>query len=200
MYHTDQEIAEGLRQGDEAAYTQLYRNYYKSLCSYSYLLVKDHDTAEEIVQELIYKIWDKRKTLSFAPKLKTYMFRAVYNNSLQYIKKSLILSEDIDSSIKDNSFDEVKMDEAEMKSRINRSLSKLSHQSVEIFRMNRTFNYTYTEIAEKLNLSIKTIEYHISKVLKHLRSDLKDYLPTIILLLLGLNNFHALYNMSKQLL
>jgi len=82
----EKEIISEIKKGNRQVFESLFREYYSALCAYSKLVVKRNDIAEDIVQELFYKIWNKKNSLNITTSLKSYIYRSVYNNSIDYIQ------------------------------------------------------------------------------------------------------------------
>jgi RNA polymerase sigma-70 factor (ECF subfamily) len=183
MITNDLELFEQIKQGNEAAFESLFRSYYSSLCFFCNKIVKDAVVAEEIVQDIFYHFWEKRTTMTFTLSVKAYLFKAAYNNSLKYLRHQKIIQEhenhvismDNNVQLPDN-YAEV----GEMMHIINQTLTQVPKKTREIFELNRYKGLKYHEIAEKLNISIKTVEAHMSSLLKTFRINLKDYLPLIL--------------------
>lgn len=179
-------LLHNLRNGKKEAFHFLYDNYYNPLCNFSYKYVKDRDVAEDIVQNLIFKIWEKRDTLNIPEEMKGYLFRSVLNNSLDYIRKNNknnISSEEI-SDNDDYSYNEDKIETYELHEKVNKLKNNLPKSTINIFNLNRNEGLTYTEISKKLNISVKTVEYHMSKTLKYFKTNLSEYLSVFVFLIL----------------
>lgn len=188
MQVSDKEIALRIRQGDHKAFEMLYDLYYVKLCSYCNSIVKNLPVAEEIVQELIYTVWDRRTTLSFEPELKQYLYRSVYNNAITHVKKEskLAINSELTSFIADSlpRYYQDELETKELSETIENTLSSLPAQTKDIFQMNRDEEMSYKEIAEKTKLSVKSIEYHMSKAIKVLQKELSRYLMLVIFILI----------------
>jgi len=189
------DIVNGLIIGDEETYIALFVEYYISLCSYSRRYVGRKDVAEEIVSDTFMKIWENRRTITINTSVKAYLFKAVCNNSLNYLrklKKEEILDDYyLEASSENISFATIAEDIEEqslimdnMSSRIEEAVSQLPEQQQKAFRLKRFDGKKTKEVAEIMNLSVKTIEMHLSKATLNLRRNLKDYLPAFLLYLL----------------
>jgi RNA polymerase sigma-70 factor, ECF subfamily len=164
---------------DKESFELLFRQYYQMLCSYAYRFVNDADTAEEIVQDLFYKIWEKRSEIQINTSEKSYLYSAVHNRCLKFIEhrnvesryKSYYLmhGSEIDNAPPQNS------NVRELQIIIDQTLDTLPERCGRIFRLNRFEGLKYQEIADKLAISIKTVEANMGKALKILRKNLKDY-------------------------
>jgi RNA polymerase sigma-70 factor, ECF subfamily len=181
MVTNDLELFERIRIGDELAFELLFRTYFKSLCHFAFKIVKDVAVSEEIVQNLFYNIWEKRKKLELSTSVKSYLFKSVHNNSLKYLRHQKIVF-DYEAKIKSNQNPPFELQEniaeiGEMMLIIQQTLDEVPARTKEIFQLNRDEGLKYQEIAEKLDISIKTVEAHMTSVLKLLRANLKEYLP-----------------------
>lgn len=175
-----------IKQGNKEAFVELYKLYYKPLCKYAFNLVKNLDVAEEMVQDVIFKIWERRETLNIPDYLKEYLFKSVFNNCMNYIKEKYndeahlkelsLLYQTNENEFKD--FIILK----EMEDKIMQAIESLPERSRSIFKMNRFDGLTFAEIATKINITAKGVEYHMSIALRQLSSDLKEYLPLLIFL------------------
>ncbi len=187
-------ILEGIFIGDEETYIYLFREYYVSLCSYSRRYVGRKDVAEEIVSDTFLKIWENRRTLKINSSVKAYLFQAVCNNSLNYLRKlknEIHLEEYFRETSSENIAFEATSEEIEEQSlmmenmdrKIEEAVSQLPEQQQKAFRLKRFEGKKTKEIAEIMGLSVKTIEMHLSKATFHLRENLKNYLPSFLLFL-----------------
>ena len=167
------------------SFETVFRQYYPGLRGYALKLLSDEALADEAVQEVFLKIWQKKEELNIQSSIKSYLFRAVHNHSLNMIKsykvKEVHHQYIADTSITADMTDTMESQEAE--ERILGAIAKLPTQCAKIFRMSRFQGLKYKEIAKKLNISPKTVEVQMGKALKRLREDLKDYLPLLLFLL-----------------
>lgn len=166
-------------------FERVYIEYYPSLLAYARNFVYPKE-AEDIVQDLMVWLWEKRKTLHIKSTLKGYLFLAIRNNCLTYISQNTDRVQLVDyfpenlKAIRHN-VDYSVIEELSLK--IEEALARLPENYRIVFEMNRFGNKTYNEIAVELGISTKTVEYRMSQALKNLRVELKDYLPLIYLLL-----------------
>jgi RNA polymerase sigma-70 factor (ECF subfamily) len=191
-------ITHKLREGDNDTYVFLFRKYYVPLCSYARRYVGRKDVAEEIVSETFFNIWRNRAKLEIRSSVKGYLFHAVCNNSLNYLRK-LKNEESLDSFFKDNpsenigfafSSEELPSDSLMLKDltkTIEDAVISLPPQQQTVFRLKRYEGKKNGEIAEIMGLSVKTVEMHLSRALLSLRKNLREYLPELILLLIMKN-------------
>lgn len=164
--------------GDMKAYEGIFLKYYPNLCAYARQFVSEGN-AENIVQDLMLWIWENRRMLSRDMNLSAYLFRAVRNRCIVSINHQDMqrrvfgsLREEIVAQIENYDFPVIE----EMKSDIDKAIEELPETYREAFVMSRFHKKTYTDIAEKLNVSAKTVDYRIQQSLKILRDRLKKFL------------------------
>ncbi len=161
------------------SFEALFRQYYQMLCTYALRFVKDPDTAEEIVQDLFYKLWEKRAELQINTSIKSYLYSAVHNRCLKFIEHRnvetkyrnyyLLHESEIDNEPGDSA------SISELHGVIENTLNALPERCSRIFRLNRFEGLKYHEIALKLSISVKTVEANMGKALKLMRKNLKNY-------------------------
>lgn len=160
---------------NENTFEKLYDEYYSSLCFFANKYLQDLDLSRSLVQELFVNLWLKREKIVVRDSIKPYLYKAVRNKSIDYLresKKSVRLSDISENRL--NSPFEDKLEEAELNSRINQSINELPEKCREIFLLCRFEDLKYNQIAEKLNISVKTVEMQMGIALKKLRSKLSD--------------------------
>jgi RNA polymerase sigma-70 factor (family 1) len=180
----EQQYWQLISQGDKKVYEELFKAYYQPLCNYACSMLKDIDEAEEVVQTIFFNIWNKRESLQISTSVKSYVYRAVHNDCLNKIKHGkvrAVYAEDYKSTMSGGSSNSEKLLEAkELNRQINEAIAGLPEQCGLVFKLSRFENLKYSEIAEQLEISVKTVENHMGKALKILRVQLKDYLPLVI--------------------
>lgn len=166
-----------IRHGDIRAFEMLFRQYYEALCLYSNRIVDDMSVSEEIVQELFYKLWKDRHSIKIRLSVKSYLYGAVRNQSLQYLEHLKVREQyhrvtlDMDMS---NPTPLDVLEYNELKRQYESVLENLPKRRREIFQMSRIEGKSYEQIARELSLSVKTIEAEISKTLQTLRKNIKN--------------------------
>ncbi|MES2559091.1 MAG: RNA polymerase sigma-70 factor [Bacteroidota bacterium] len=185
---TDSELILNIRAGDIRSFERMFNLYAENLVRYATTIVKNSDDAEDIVQQLFVTLWDKKGIPDAGGSLKSYLYRSVYNSSLNKLKQVKVReSYAADSNyVSDGhaaSANEV-LEHKETAHRIEAAIEELPEQCRLIFRMSRIEQLRYQEIADQLGLSVKTVEAQMGKALKHMRVRLKDYVPAIIIYLL----------------
>ncbi|WP_236976014.1 RNA polymerase sigma-70 factor [Membranihabitans maritimus] len=176
----------------EDEFENLFKENFQSLHSYAFTIIQDQFSAEEVVQTVFLKLWEKRENINFHTSIKAYLYKSVYNYSLNFIRDRKTRKQHSMESMR-NTPSHTKEDEnhettSELMQKIQESLKELPEKCRTVFYLSRFENLKYREIAEKLDISIKTVEVHMGKALKHLRLSLAEYLPLLILILSILNS------------
>jgi RNA polymerase sigma-70 factor (ECF subfamily) len=165
--------------GDFKAFEDLFRAFYGDLCNYAYQYSRDKDTAEEIVQDLFYKLWEKKETIMIRSSIRSYLYRSVYNNAMMLIREKNVrkttntLPED--SQMFPGQMPDEQLETRELDRVVESTLSAMPKKVRRIFEMSRFEGLKYKEIADKLLISIKTVEANMGKALKLFRENLKEY-------------------------
>jgi len=185
----DKELYQKLKLGDERAFQVLFRKYYPAMCNFARQFLNDPELAEETVQDMFVKIWEKRESLNIESSVKHYFFRSVRNHCLNQIQHEKIKKQ-YASMVLETAQQEINPDqyyiEVGLVDRIEKSIDSLPPKRQEIFRLSREQGLKYKEIAETLNISVKTVEAQMGLALKHLRDELKEFsnhLMTLFLIL-----------------
>lgn len=185
----DKSLTLELARGNEKAFEAIFSKYYKALCSFSKQFLNDDELAEETVQDMFVKIWEKRFSLSIETSLEHYLFRAVRNhcfNQLQHQKIKNRYAEKVLKNTETEIHSEEYFLEPDLKNKIEEAINSLPPKRKEIFRLSREEGLKYKEIADQLDISVKTVEAQMGLALKYLREKLKDFNDTLELLFLFL--------------
>lgn len=179
-----QTIAQLLR-GDEATYEGVYKQYFQGLYAYAYSILGDDLQAEEIVQQLFLKLWEKKESLQIETSLQAYLYKAVYFQSLNYIKHLKVRKEYQQHTVfqmKQSTSERAdqKVDLKFLEARFRKALSELPEQCRTVFQLSRFDALKYREIAAQLGISEKTVENHMGKALRILRVKLADFLVLLL--------------------
>ena len=169
-----------LSEGNHLVYEQLFDSVYESLCRYAYSILRDMDEAEDVVQKAFCKLWDQRESLSIQSSINSYLYRIVHNDSINVVHQQINHKEhnfkyssgihDSEDSVSDH------IAVSELEQAIAKALETLPPQCRKVFELSRMEQLSYSEIASQLNISTNTVENHISKALKLLRTELKEFL------------------------
>jgi len=192
---TDPEIIDKIYKGDHSAFQWLYQNYYVGLCIYAHRFTKNKSTAEEIVQKSIFKLWERRESLQINESIVAYLFSTVKNNCLNHLKHQQIVNrfkESISPSEQESEELIALSQETglsiyiahELENKITEAIEKLPQQCREIFKMSRFEGLKHREIAKTKGITLNTVQKQISIALNKLKTELTDYLPIVILLII----------------
>ncbi len=189
---TEIEHFRALKQGDETAFEMIFRTHYQALCNYAFSFLRDRDEAEEIVQTTFFNFWEKRQNISIQTSLKSYLYRAVRNSCLNTLKHGKIKLKHEQETMAISSEGHETVAESiigeELDQKIATAMLALPEQCRLIFKLSRFEELKYAEIADQLNISIKTVENQIGKALRIMREQLREYLPILAILMSGFIN------------
>lgn len=176
-----------LAKRDESAFEQVFKTHFKSLHGYAFTILKDDAEAEEIVQQVFFKLWDRSENLSFPDSLTAYLYRAVYNESLNFLKHQKVKFEHqlhVAYRMKNQSENAPEtMLNKELEDKLRKALNELPEQCRTVFQLSRFEGMKYREIANELHIAVKTVENHMGKALKLLRIKLVDFLTLAFIFL-----------------
>ncbi|MBK7649799.1 MAG: RNA polymerase sigma-70 factor [Flammeovirgaceae bacterium] len=181
----EKQVLETLQLGNESAFEMIFRTYYQPLCRYAYSFLQDKEEAEEVVQSSFITVWDKRNSLTIETSVKSYLYRMVRNGCLNVIKHEKVKQQHVahELAVMEVSHESVsqKVQAAELETKISEAIKTLPEQCRLVFQLSRFEELKYQEIADQLQISIKTVENHMGKALKLMRVQLKDYLPLFLI-------------------
>jgi len=169
-------------------FEDLFRSQYSDLCAVANKYLQDLDAAEEVVQSVFVKFWEGRESLQIKQSIKGYLFTAVKNNCLNQIKHLKIKEEykahnQREIALEESQFDG-ELEGSELADKIQESIDKLPDARKQIFILSRYEGLKYKEIAEKLNISIKTVENQMGSALKFMKSQLSEYLVSLLIFII----------------
>jgi len=181
----EKQVLETLQLGNESAFEMIFRTYYQPLCRYAYSFLQDKEEAEEVVQASFITVWEKRNNIAIETSLKSYLYRMVRNSCLNVIKHEKVKQQHVahELAVSEVSHESVsqKVQAAELEIRITEAMKTLPEQCRLVFQLSRFEELKYQEIADQLQISVKTVENHMGKALKLMREQLKDYLPLFLI-------------------
>ncbi len=182
---SDESLVIQLQKGNETAYKELFLKYYSPLSEYASQYIQDTE-AEELVQDLMLHLWESRQTLFIQSSLKSYLFTATRHRCLNAIKKNSyhkqthhLLYDRLKEEIEEPDYYLIN----ELSANIEKAIGELPDHYRETFILSRFGEVTNVQIAMRLGVSVKTVEYRITQSIKILRIKLKDYLPLLTFLL-----------------
>ncbi len=188
MELNDTHFIELLAKRDVGAFEKVFKDNFKKLQSYAITIVSDENVAEEMVQNVFFKLWDRRETIQIQASIAAYLYRAVYNESCNYLKHQKVKQGFLNYSI--HAMSDISAEKAskkilitELEQRIKNALNDLPEQCRTVFQLSRFEELKYKQIADTLGISIKTVEAQMGKALRIMRVKLVDYLPLVFLIL-----------------
>lgn len=187
----------GLRKGEIKAYAEIYNEFFGVLYHLCLSYLHDDKVSEEIVQDTFLKLWEIKETINDQINIYNFLYTITKNNCLNYLRnqkisikhqenlKYLEIQFNYEALEKSGDFFQIE----ELQKKIDEAIENLPPDLKETFQLSRIEEFSYKEIAEKQNISIKTVESRISKVLRILRVELKDFLPVVFFTYYFLSKF-----------
>ncbi len=190
--YSDIDLLKKVREGNEEAFELIFFNYYNKLCIYANFLLKSKETAEEVVQDVLLKLWETRHKLDITVSLRAYLYRAVHNKSVNHItclrtreKHLKNMTDDINMKPiiypLSNNYPIANLISKELEDEIEKALNALPEKCRTIFKLCRFENLSYQDVAKKMNISVNTVKTQMKRAFEKFRQVLKEYLPVIIL-------------------
>ncbi|NDV59127.1 RNA polymerase sigma-70 factor [Bacteroides sp. 519] len=182
----DQLFLRIILKNDEEAFRSLFFEYFSPLCVFAHRYIDSWETCEDIVQDVFFKIWKNKKQIVINTSGKNFLITSIRNSSIDYLRKKQTESDWQEILIKKQALNSEQHELNsifELEEMLTNALNRLPEKIRIIFEENRFEGKTYAQIASEHNISLKTVEAYISKALKQLRIELKDYLPFILLFL-----------------
>lgn len=176
-FQNDDYLIVELKKGNEEAYKYLYTNKYKNIVHYVNGLTRDYDKAEDIVQGVIVKLWNNRTEIEISGSVKSYLYKAAYHTFINEYKRDKLKETLLEKIQKTAVLELIECNDElnrEKLKHIAKLIEQLPPKRKEIFILSKTEGLTYEEIASYLDLSVKTIESHMSKALYEIRSQIKS--------------------------
>jgi len=172
-------LIDRFKAGDQSAYEMIFRFYYPGLVLFASQYVMYEEDAEEIVQDFFVRVWQKRDQVNQTGTLKPYFFTSVKNSSLNFLYKQKHQDKLIQEIVKISENNLLYQPDvfvmSDLQDAIRKAVNSLPPKCREVFILSRINGLKNEDIANKLNLSKRTVETHVSNGLKQLRIELKDY-------------------------
>lgn len=185
MVLSDKEMWEKIKNDDRKSFERLFNQYHDSLCLFSHGIIRNEEASEEIVNDVFFKIWSKRSLIQINFGIKQYLYRSVYNASLDYRKQNRTSSQysfiEIDVLINETigineEYIFNLIDSESVQKDVMDAIEQLPPQCKDVFCLSRFELLTYNEISERLNISVNTVKTQISRALDTLRKQLDKYI------------------------
>jgi RNA polymerase sigma-70 factor (ECF subfamily) len=190
MDYLEKAIVNNLKSGDAEAFEYVFRNYFKKLFNYADNLLRNNYQAEEVVTDVFTKLWTNRSQLTVKTSLHSYLFRAVYNNCLNQIRRVkvenkyksyfLYCFKEMQTNAQDYPF--ARLVEKELEQKIDEIITSLPEQCRAMFLLSRDEGLTHEEIAVRFGVSVNTVHTQIARALKKFREELQNYLLLLLVL------------------
>lgn len=186
LENKDKHIIQSL---DRSTFEILFRSHFTGLCFFAQKYVKDFDASKEIVQDAFLSLWEKRETIDMDRSVKSYLTMIIHNKCTNYLRDNRKFDQyilNIENLLEVPEYEGAdSMVENELKIKIDTAIQELPEKCREVFMMNRYENLKYQEIADKLQISVKTVETQMSKALQHMRIRLAEYVTIVVTLVIS---------------
>jgi RNA polymerase sigma-70 factor (ECF subfamily) len=171
---------------DERSFELIFKEFYPPLVMFANKFTKDSDASADIVHQVFIKFWEKREEMEPDQRLKSYLFTSVHNRCLNYLRdRKKFVQSDLPAdyaALNQYVEDPLRMEEEELRSQIDAAIEALPEKTREVFILSRFEDLKYKEIAERLDISVKTVENQMGRALRMLREKLGDYLVILIMI------------------
>ncbi|MBN2273982.1 MAG: RNA polymerase sigma-70 factor [Bacteroidales bacterium] len=185
---TEKEILDLLNRGDEEAIRFIFDAYYEKLCLYAEAIIKDHQAAEDIVEDLFVSVWINAKTNPVHTAIKNYLYKSTYHNCLKHINKRRTEdrnTEKLHYTLKDieimhhetSGYPLSGLLVSEIEKKAEDILESLPEQCKKIYKLNRLEGLNYPEIAARLKITVGTVKTQMSRAFQKFREGLKEFMP-----------------------
>ena len=179
--YTDVELVYLLRKGDREAFSEIFNRYHLQLFRFTYKKVKEEEVAKDVVQDIFVRLWANSTNISSDTKLSNYLYRAVYNRSLDWLKSQSVREDYVasfqhflDGVVEGTDY---RIREEDMDHLIEAEVAALPPRMREVIDLRRKENLSNREIAERLGLSEQTVETHFKRAFRVLRGRLRTTIP-----------------------
>lgn len=181
--------------GPEVAFEEAFKSNFKALHAYAYTVLQDELMAEEIVQNVFLKLWENRERMTIHTSLRAYLYKSVYHESLNHVKHKQVQRRYMEEAMAEQKHRQAgemvgeMVGDSELRRQLHAALQRLPEKCRTVFQLSRFEELRYQEIADRLGISVKTVEAHMGKALKLLRLRLADFLPLLIVILPNLYHY-----------
>lgn len=182
----DLQLLEKLRSGDENALTGIYKKYWQPLFTSSYNILKDKQACEDIIQELFIRLWNNRQNIEITVSLKAYLYASMRYEVYRQIRTGAArggIFDDLPERLQSpTTYGNIEY--KELIAQVNSVVDSLPQKCKEVYKLSREEYLSHKEIAGRLNISTKTVENHLTKALRQLRTSLGTLFLALISFLL----------------
>ena len=188
----DNNTASAFSPADSAVlFEEVFRIHFTSLHAYAASIIKEEAAAEEIVQNVFFKLWEQSEKIQINASVSAYLYKAVYNDCLNYLRHNKVKAGHYAHVTGTHLEHGDVIDPAvlkELQQKIDAALNELPEQCRTIFQLSRLDDLRYRAIADQLGISVKTVENQVAKAVRLLRSKLRELIPVLVLLFINQNN------------
>lgn len=157
----------------------LFKEYYQALCVHAYRILNNTEVAEDIVQDVFMKLWNKKDQININTSVKSYLYKSTTNTALNYLEKNKVIvqsDEALEFEPNGQVAPDLQMSAKQLKSRIDEAINNLPPKCKTIFILSRHEGMKYKQIADHLNISVKTVENQMSIALERIREHIKQFI------------------------
>ena len=181
------ELVQLLKEGDEKTFELIFNSSFEKLCLFSESITRNHEAAEEIVEDLFLQVWINCRINPVEKSIKSYLYQSTYNNSVKYISRlkrnTIRIDEEVTPTF-ENKIAELQTQDypvanlilKELETKVEAVIRALPDQCREVYLLNRDHDLKYHQIASKLQITVGTVKTQMSRAFAKLRKELKDYL------------------------
>lgn len=177
----DLDLVALIARGDRGAFETVFREHYAALVRFADAMLRSRESGEDIVQEVLLNLWRQRETLRVDDSLRAYLYRAVRNRALNSVRNDRVRREAVPHLVREApqaAPGDADLLEGELEVAARAAIAELPPRCREIFELSRFQGLRYSEIAETLGISVKTVETQMGRALKALRERLAPFLTT----------------------
>lgn len=174
---SDRKLAECIQEGDRAAFKALFQRYAEALRRFAVQYTESREIAEELVQDLFFEMWKNREQWSPTVSVKSYLYTSVRNLALDYLKHEQVVETWKQEALPDDTppAPDERLHRNQLRQAVHETIDGLPERRRHVFKLSRQHNLTYREIAKVLDISVKTVETHMSRAFRDLREQLAPH-------------------------
>jgi RNA polymerase sigma-70 factor (ECF subfamily) len=177
--YSDEELMREIKADNMLAFDALYKRYSKKVYQFGEAILRSQGESESLMQDVFLKLWEKRHSVKKDSSVKYYIFTTTYNSAISIIRKKAREAEYVNYlksiQVVDSDPVDMELEYKELSDKLDEAIKRLPKRQREVYVLHKMKGFKYSEIAEQLNVSINTIENHMSSALKTIRKELQNY-------------------------
>ena len=185
ILYSDEELMQEIKADNMFAFDALYKKYSKKLYKFGYSILKSPEESENLMQDVFLNLWENRHKVEKDSSIKSYIFTIAYNSAISVIRKKAKESQFVEylKSLQQINIEpvNVELEYNELTKKLDEIVKALPQRQKEVYLMHKVDGLKYSEITERLHISVNTIENHMSRALKTIRKKLGNYSVIAIL-------------------